>query len=172
MADNSNAAILVSLTPADFGSSHPLAGFRLQREIERAAFSLAGDYKAPAIAMQDFMQGAKATSPLAVTPSYGKGVVPSELEVCLPEYITDSMRAGLLDFDEWMPGFLTPESILTAPETRTTSPVKILRDQTCRCLTQKRIYPIGEGAGYAGGIVSSAVDGVRCAESILLEKDR
>ena len=167
MADNSNAAILVSLTPADFGSPHPLAGFELQRRIERAAYSVSGSFAAPAIGLSDFMKRVEPKN-LPLAPSYKRGVTAAALEACLPEKITDSMRAGISDFDDWMPGFNAEQSILTAPETRTTSPVKIIRDSLYRSPICPRLYLIGEGAGYAGGIVSAATDGVRCAESILL----
>lgn len=169
MADNSNAAHLVSFTPSDFGSDSPLAGIELQRKIEKRAFEVAGGgYKAPAITMNDFMRSAKPSSVYGVKPSYPCGVSAVSVEEYMPSAVADSLRAGIRDFDEWMRGFYYPESVLTGPETRSTSPVRIFRDENYMTPGIYGLYPIGEGAGYAGGIVSSAVDGVRCAERIVL----
>ena len=165
--ENSNAAILVSVTPDDFGSDDPLAGIFLQKSIEERAFGIAGEYKAPAQMLSDFMSD-KATVRLGeVKPTYSRGTVLGRLSDALPEYITDSMKAGLLDFDAWLPGYMTDEAVLTAPETRSTSPVRVLRGESLEAERLCGLYPIGEGAGYAGGIVSSARDGVVCAEKIL-----
>ena len=170
MADNSNAAHLVSFTPDDFGSDSPLAGIELQREIEKQAFLVGGgDYKAPAITMGDFMSGIKPSSISGVKPSYPCGVSPASVEEYMPSAVADSLRCGIRDFDDWMRGFYYPESVLTGPETRSTSPVRVFRDERYMTPGVRGLYPIGEGAGYAGGIVSSAVDGVRCAERIILE---
>lgn len=169
MADNSNAAHLVSFTPSDFGNESVLAGMELQRKIERAAYIAAGeDYKAPAINMYDFIKENAPTEIKGVKPSYPCGVLPVEPEKYLPNDAVLSLREGIKNFDEWMPGFYYPDSVLTGPETRSTSPVRILRDKSYMTPRIFGLYPIGEGAGYAGGIVSSAVDGVRCAESIIL----
>ena len=169
MAENSNAAHLVSFTPSDFGSDHVLAGIELQRKIERRAFVLAGsDYKAPAINMEDFMNKTKPNSIKGVKPSYPCGVLPASTDEYMPNIVSESLRAGIKDFDDWMSGFYYPEAVLTGPETRTTSPVRIFRNEKYMTPDIQGLYPIGEGAGYAGGIVSSAVDGVRCAESIIL----
>ena len=113
------------------------------------------------------MKGRADVSFAGVKPSYPIGVERVEAEKYLPEYVTDSMRLGLLDFDAWLPGFMYPEATLTGPETRTTSPVRVLRGEDFMSLTVNGLYPIGEGAGYSGGIVSSARDGVMCAEAIL-----
>lgn len=165
--ENSNAAFLVSVTPDDFGSSHPLAGMELQRRIERAAFTAGGsDYRAPAVTMSEFMtDSAKALA--SVRPSYPLGVRVTSPRTYLPEYVTDSLRASISDFDDWMPGFYYPDSVLTGAETRTTSPVRILRGESYECEGISGLYPAGEGAGYSGGIVSSAVDGIKCAFSII-----
>jgi len=170
MADNSNAALLVSVTEADFESSSPLAGIELQKKIERAAFICAGaSYKAPAIRLDNFLEGSSCGEISgSVKPSYPLGVVPTRAEEYLPGVIVDSLRAGIADFDNWMGGFANPDAIITGAETRSTSPVRILRDDGGESLTLKGLYPIGEGAGYAGGIVSSATDGVRIAEKIIL----
>ena len=165
MADNSNAAHLVSLTPKDFGSEHPLAGIKLQRRIEKAAFALSDSYKAPSISMGEFL-GLSASGGIA--PSYPVGTVKAAPGEYLPDYVSDSLKAGLYDFDAWMPGFITEGAVLTGPETRSTSPVRVMRGESFEAAGFAGVYPIGEGAGYAGGIVSSAVDGVRCAMAMLL----
>ena len=165
--ENSNAAFLVSVTPDDFGSSHPLAGMELQRRIERAAFTAGGsDYRAPAVTMSDFMTDS-AKDLGSVRPTYPLGVRVTSPRTYLPEYVTDSLRASISDFEEWMPGFYYPDSVLTGAETRTTSPVRILRGESYECEVISGLYPAGEGAGYSGGIVSSAVDGIKCAFSII-----
>ena len=108
----------------------------------------------------------------SVKPSYPVGVTLASPEEYLPSYVTDSLRQGLLDFDEWMRGFYYGDAVLTGPETRTTSPVRVLRGTDYSSVAISGLYPIGEGAGYSGGIVSSARDGVMCAESILLKNTR
>ncbi len=171
-AENSNAAHLVSVTRADFSSEHPLAGLELQRKIEKAAFQAAeSSYKAPAIRMDDFVNDKAAISNFEVNPSYPCGVLPRKTEEYLPKFITESLRLGIVDFDNWMSGFYYPPSVIIGPETRSTSPVRILRDKGFESPKIKGFYPIGEGAGYAGGIVSSANDGIRVAESIINEKE-
>ncbi len=167
MGENSNAAFLVSVTPRDFESDSPLAGFDLQRKIERAAYKLTNSYKAPATTMQSFKDKAKPTSLGNVAPSYKNGVELFSPEEYLPSYITSSLREAISHFDAWMPGFDYADALLTGPETRSTSPVRILRDENYECQALKGLYPAGEGAGYSGGIISSAVDGIKCAEAIL-----
>ncbi|MBE6634655.1 MAG: FAD-binding protein [Ruminococcaceae bacterium] len=170
MAENSNAAHLVSLTPADFGSEHPLAGIDLQRRIERAAYIAGGgNFRAPAISMESFMKNEAPSLSKSLRASYPCGVTAARAEDYLPDFVTDSLRPGIADFDKWMPGFYHPDALLTGAETRSTSPVRIHRNASFMSDAVKGLYPIGEGAGYAGGIVSSAVDGVRAAESILKE---
>jgi len=165
---NSNAAHLVSFTPDDFESDSPLAGLDFQRKIERQAFLTAGgDYKAPAITMEDFMKENSPKSLFEVKPSYPCGVLAAKVEEYMPAAVAPSLRAGINAFDDWMRGFYYPEAVLTGPETRSTSPVRVFRNEKYMTPTVSGLYPIGEGAGYAGGIVSSAVDGVRCAESII-----
>ena len=168
-ADNSNAAHLVSFTPSDFGTDHPLGGMELQRKIEKMAYLCAGGgYKAPAVSMKSFMEKSTPEISSAIKPSYPCGVSPVKVEDYMPEIVSESLREGIVAFDDWMHGFYYPEAILTGPETRSTSPVRILRDENYMTPGIYGLYPIGEGAGYAGGIVSSAVDGVRVAESIIL----
>ena len=168
MADNSNAALLVSVTPDDFPTDDALSGFELQRVIERRAFSLSSDYRAPAFRLDDFLTGRANSSFSVVKPSYPRGTVPNSPDKYLPEYITDSLRVAMTDFDAWLNGYSYPDAILTGPETRTTSPVRILRDEHHRALGLCGVYPAGEGAGYAGGIISSATDGIRTAEKLIL----
>lgn len=166
--ENSNAAFLVSVTPSDFDSDSALAGLDLQRKIEKRAYALTSGYKAPAVTMSDFEKGLKPTSFASVKPTYPIGTEPISAEEYLPEFICESLRSAISDFDEWMPGFRYADAVLTGPETRTTSPVRILRTEKYQSITARGLYPIGEGAGYSGGIVSSAVDGIKCAEAILL----
>ncbi len=166
---NSNSALLVSVTPEDFQSDSPLAGIELQRKIEKAAFSAGGgDYRAPVWRICDFMEKNSTSKIGEVTPTYPRGVELSPPEEYLPRYITESLRAAMRDFDEWMSGFYYPEALMTGAETRSTSPVRVERGENMQSLTIRGLYPAGEGAGYAGGIISSATDGVRAAEALLL----
>jgi uncharacterized FAD-dependent dehydrogenase len=165
--ENSNAAFLVSVTPNDFGTTDPLGGIALQQKIERAAYlSGGGDYKAPAINMEDFV-ASRTPSSRGITPTYPRGTVRTDTREYLPDFITDSIRAAISDFDDWMPGFYYPDAILTGAETRSTSPVRILRDETMQVVGFRGVYTAGEGGGYSGGIISSAADGVRAAIALL-----
>ncbi len=167
--ENSNAALLVGVTPEDFGSDSPLAGIYLQREIEQAAYRVGGStYKAPAQRVEDFLQNRPTKSFHGVSPTYQPGVSPAALAGCLPDYVVRSMQAALPVLGQKLRGFDYPDAILTAPETRSSSPVRVLRDDTLQSPLARGLYPCGEGAGYAGGIVSAAVDGLRCAEALLL----
>ncbi|MBO7196673.1 MAG: FAD-dependent oxidoreductase [Clostridia bacterium] len=171
-ADNSNAAFLVSVTPADFPSDDPLSGIELQRMIEQNAFKVSGgEYKAPSTTMGAFMRSESAVLG-SVNPSYPIGTLPIAPEKYLPGYITDSLRAAIPDFDVWMPGFYMNDAMLTGPETRTTSPVRVTRSGSFEAIGIKGLYPTGEGAGYAGGIISSARDGLMVAESIILKNQK
>ena len=166
---NSNAALLVGITPEDFGSAHPLAGIAFQRKIERAAFEAGGGaYSAPCQRVGDLLEN-RVTTALngSVQPTYRPGVVPGDLRAVLPDYICDSMAEGIRRMGRRLKGFDDPDALLTAPETRSSSPVRILRNETRECPTVRGLFPCGEGAGYAGGITSAAVDGLRCAEEIL-----
>ena len=168
LADNSNSALLVSVTPADFASDHPLAGFDLQRKIERSAFDLTTAFCAPTFRLDDFMMGKGTTTLASVKPSYPRGTVPHSPTEYLPDFITDSLKMAMPDFDAWLGGYYYPDATLTGPETRTTSPVRILRSEDRTADGFAGIYPAGEGAGYAGGIISSATDGIRSAEALIL----
>lgn len=166
-AENSNAAILVSVSPTDFGSDDPLAGVELQEKIERGAYRVSGSYKAPAVRLGNLLEGTPQTVASAVNPSYPLGVVAADPKDYMPEYIPLSIGGAMADFDAWLPGYLYRDAILTGPETRTTSPVCIERGEDGSAVGYIGIYPVGEGAGYAGGIVSSAVDGIKIAEKII-----
>ena len=167
-ADNSNAALLVSVTPEDFGSSDPLAGIELQRRIERGAYRIGSGYVAPAQTLDSFLRGDKAKIG-SVKPSYPRGVCEAELDKLLPDFVAGSLKMAIGDFDDWLSGYKLADAVLTAPETRTTAPVRILRGESLEAVGAFGIYPAGEGAGYAGGIVSSATDGLKCAEALILK---
>ena len=166
-ADNSNAAILVSVTPDDFESDSPLAGIEYQRRIEETVYRLGGEYKAPATRLASLISGEGGGGFGSVIPSYPRGVFSSSPRDYLPDYISDSLKAGFSDFDKWLPGYSFADAVLTGAETRSTSPVRVLRGDDFESLTLRGLYPVGEGAGYAGGIVSSARDGAACALSLL-----
>ncbi len=165
---NANAALLVGIGPADFGDTHPLAGMYLQRRLEQHAFTLGGSsYAAPAQRVEDFMLGRASKRFGDVMPTYQRGVALCNLSACFDREIYDSLREGLLRIDRSMHGFAFGDALLTTVETRSSAPVRILRDETLQSVTLRGFYPCGEGAGYAGGIVSAAVDGIKCAEQIL-----
>jgi len=164
---NANSAFLVNVVPADFGDDHPLAGVHFQRRWEQAAFEIGGrDYRAPAQLLGDFLQGVASSRTGAVTPSYPRGVRFTDLSRCLPEFAVSALREATPLFDRRLRGFATADAVLTGVETRSSSPVRVLRDDTWQS-NLRGVYPCGEGAGYAGGIMSAAVDGMRCAEAVL-----
>ncbi len=166
--ENSNAALLVGITPADFGSDHPLAGIELQRSVEKAAFTAGGEtYNAPCQLVGDFLDGRVSKAFGDVQPTYAPGVSLGDIRNVLPGEITASMAEGIRRMGRYLSGFDSHDALLTAPETRSSSPVRILRGDTRECPTVRGLFPCGEGAGYAGGITSAAVDGLRCAEEIL-----
>lgn len=171
MGENSNSAILVSLSPTDFGSDDALAGIAMQERIERSAYSLTGSYKAPAISASELLSGEISTCDYPITPSFPLGTYKAHPDEYMPRIISASIKKGLLDFDAWLGGFRLDSAVLTGPETRSTSPVRILRGENYEAPTLKGLYPAGEGAGYSGGIVSSATDGVKVALSILSYPD-
>lgn len=166
--ENANSALLVDVQPEDFGSDHPLAGMYLQQDIERRAFILGGKTgKAPAQLVGDLLNGQASTSIRSVNPSYRPGVVMGDLGDLLPDYIISAMREALPLLGRKLRGFDHPDAVLTGPETRSSSPVRIPRGEDLMSVDCRGLYPCGEGAGYAGGITSAAVDGVRCAEAVL-----
>ncbi len=160
--ENANAALLVGVSPADYPSADPLAGVELQRSVERAAFRLGGGYRAPCQRVGDFLARRPSTRFGDVTPTYRPGVFPGDIAACLPSFVTDDLRLALPLLGKKLQGFDHPDALLTAPETRSSSPVRLLRDER-RQSAVGGLYPLGEGAGYAGGIVSAAVDGLRAA---------
>lgn len=164
---NCNAALLVSLRPEDFPGEGVLAGMAWQRALEQAAFRLGGgDYRAPAQRVGDFLAGRPSVGPGVVTPTYRPGVTYTDLRACLPARIADTLARALPALDRRIPGFAAEDAVLTAPETRSSCPVRILRDEGLQS-TLRGLFPCGEGAGYAGGITSAAVDGMRCAEAVI-----
>ena len=165
--ENANAALLVGVSPADFGSPHPLAGVEFQRKWEGLAYKLGGEsYRAPAQLVGDFLRGRPSTAWGSVKPSYRPGVVFAELKNCLPAYVIETLKEAIVFFDTRVRGFAMPDAILTGVETRSSSPLRINRDED-HLSNIGGLYPVGEGAGYAGGIMSSAVDGVKTAEKIM-----
>lgn len=173
---NCNAALLVNVGPEDFGGSDdaPLAGVEFQRQIEQAAFRLAGaDYQAPCQTVADFLAGQASRSFGRVRPSYLPGVRPADLAGCLPPFVAEALCQGLPLLAARLPLLAEPDGLLTAPETRSSSPVRLLRSlEDGQSLNLPGLYPCGEGAGYAGGIVSAAVDGIRQAENVLKQAGR
>ena len=165
---NANSALIAQVTRSDFGSEHPLAGVQFQRKLERAAFLAGGStYAAPVQLVGDFLKGKTSSRFGEVIPSYGAGTAFCDMREVLPTPIMETLQAAILDMDRRLKGFANPEAVLTAVETRTSSPLRIERDETMQSAV-KKIYPCGEGAGYAGGITSSAADGLRVAEAIFL----
>ncbi len=164
--DNANSAVLVSVDTKDFGGDHPLAGIEFQRKLEKQAFELGGGkYFAPAQLVGDFINNTRTTAFGNVIPSYKPGVTPANLNECLPIDICDALKQGLNDMDKRIFGFLSHDAVLTAVESRSSSPVRIIRDEKMFS-NIIGLIPCGEGAGYAGGIVSAAVDGIKCAEAL------
>ena len=167
--ENGNSALLVESRPEDFGSADPLAGVEFQRIWERRAFELGGrTFRAPAQRVGDVLAGRGSDRFGAVLPSYRPGVVAADLSLCLPGFVPPILREAILHFDRRLRGFALPDAVLIGVETRSSSPVRILRDASFQSVV-RGLYPAGEGAGYSGGIVSSAVDGIRAAEAIARE---
>jgi uncharacterized FAD-dependent dehydrogenase len=164
---NANAGIVVGVTPEDFPGDDPLAGIALQRKLEARAFQLGGgNYDAPAQLVGDFIEGKPSTQLGSVEPSYQPGVHLTDLASCLPDYAIEAIREALPAFDRQIKGFAMKDAVLTGVETRTSSPLRITRDDDCQSVNVKGLYPAGEGAGYAGGILSAGVDGIRVAEAV------
>ncbi|MDD4358320.1 MAG: hypothetical protein PHY30_00715 [Candidatus Pacebacteria bacterium] len=165
--ENSNSALLVNIYPSDFESDHPLAGIEFQRKWERRAFEVGGkNYDAPIQLVGDFLKDKSSFEPKDIQPTYMPGVNLTSLKDCLPNYVVDSLKEALPLFDNKIRGFANEGAILTGIETRSSSPLRILRNENFET-NVLGIYPIGEGAGYAGGITSSAIDGMILAEKII-----
>ena len=163
---NANSALLVSVHPEDFYKESPLDGQSYQEQYERAAFEVAGDYRAPGNLVGEFLQGQIAQRYRSVKPSYPHGVVFCDLHRCLPDYVVEALREAIPLMDRKLRGFADPDAVMTGVETRSSSPVRILRGEDHQCAIPG-IYPMGEGAGYAGGIVSAAIDGLKTAMAAL-----
>ncbi len=166
--ENANAALLVTLNPKDFPYEGPLGGVRWQQEIEKNAFVVGGgNYCAPAQRVGDFLTGKPSIQGGSVTPTYRPGVTWCDLCQVLPEKITGALKKAIPMLDGNLKGFADEDAVLTAPETRSSSPVRILRREDKQSESIEGFYPAGEGAGYAGGIMSAAIDGMLCAEALL-----
>ena len=164
---NANSALIAQVTRADFDSDSPLAGVEFQRKLERAAYAAGGgNYAAPVQLVGDFLRDKESSSFGEVLPTYAAGATFADLRAVLPAPITQALKTAILDMDRKLKGFAASDAILTAVETRTSSPVRIERDENCQSIGAKGLYPCGEGAGYAGGITSSAADGIRVATAV------
>lgn len=165
--ENANGALLVNITPEDFEGKSVLEGIYFQKDLEKKAFELGGsNFYAPIQKVGDFFKNKKTTELGNVKPTYKPGVTFSNLQEILPTYVTETLKEGIIDFDKKIKGFADKDAILTGVETRSSSPVRILRDENLES-NIKGIYPCGEGAGYAGGIMTAAIDGIKCAIKIL-----
>ncbi|MCP4866387.1 MAG: NAD(P)/FAD-dependent oxidoreductase [Alteromonas sp.] len=166
---NANSAIVVGITPEQDYPGHPLAGIELQRRLEELAFKAGGEnYNAPGQLIGDFLAGKPSAELGEVTPSYTPGVTLTDLSKVVPDYVTQAIREAIPAFDRQIKGFAKADGTLTGVETRTSSPVCIKRDKDYQSVNVKGLYPAGEGAGYAGGIWSAGIDGIRVAEALAL----
>lgn len=165
---NSNSAVAVSVTKNDYDGT-PMGAIEFQRKIERAAFAEGGsDYCAPIMLVGDFLSGKVGSEPTRVLPTYRDGAVrPADMSRIFPSFVTEELKRGLVSFDKKLRGFASADAVISGAETRTSAPVRILRGEDLRALGKGRIYPCGEGAGYAGGITSAAIDGIRVALKIM-----
>lgn len=166
--ENANAALLVTLNPEDFPDKSPLGGMYWQRRIEETAFRAGGsNYRAPAQLVGDFLRGVPSTVLGRIQPTYRPGVTLCDLHQVLPRRITAVLEQAIPALGKQLAGYDNPEAVMTAPETRSSSPVRILRGENLQSVSLSGLYPCGEGAGYAGGIMSAAVDGLLCAEALI-----
>jgi uncharacterized protein len=166
---NANAGIVVGLIPDDYApyGDGPLAGVAFQRHWERQAFLAGGgDYRAPAQRVGDFLLGQPSTTLGTVEPSYKPGVTPTDLALCLPDFVVAAMREALPRFEKQIPGFSMADAVMTGVETRTSSPIRIPRGADGHSTNTRGLFPAGEGAGYAGGIMTAGIDGIRAAEAL------
>jgi uncharacterized FAD-dependent dehydrogenase len=169
---NANAGIVVGITPEDYPAG-PLAGIDFQRELESRAYVLGGsNYNAPGQLVGDFIAGKSSQEFGEVLPSYQPGVSLGELDSALPTYAIEAIREALPAFDRQIRGFAMNDAVLTGVETRTSSPVRVRRGADFQSVNTRGLYPAGEGAGYAGGIMSAAIDGIRIAEAVSLAMSR
>lgn len=164
---NSNSAVLVNIVPEDFKDSSVLAGIYFQKDLEEKAFKLGGsNYYAPIQRVEDYLKNKKSEFIGKIKPTYNPGVTLSNLNTIFPDFVNDTLKEGILNFDKKLKGFANPDAILTGVETRSSSPVRIIRNENL-ISNIDGVYPCGEGAGYAGGIMSASVDGIKCAIAIL-----
>ncbi len=167
---NANSALLVNVTPEDLPGADPLEGIALQRACERIAYDLGGGaYRAPAQLVGDFLSRTASTGSGSIAPTYPLGVTWTALDDALPRHIIDTLRAGIPLLGRKLKGFDAADAVLTGVESRSSAPVTVVRDRDCVAIGAPGLYPCGEGAGYAGGIMSAATDGIRCAEAVLRE---
>ena len=165
------AILLVNIYTDDNTSDHPLAGMYLQREIEEKAFAAGGyDYSAPITRISDLLGTELPENAELVSPSYRPGTKNALPEDYLPDYVCETLRLGIPEMGKKIAGFDAPEAVITGVESRSSSPVRIIRDDTLQSPSLRGLYPCGEGAGYAGGIVTAAVDGMKCAEAVCQDK--
>ncbi|MFH0766839.1 MAG: hypothetical protein V1920_01960 [Bacillota bacterium] len=165
--ENANSALLVNISPDDYDSKHPLAGVEFQRQFEKKAYHLGGEnYFAPIQLVGDFLKNQQSNQIGSVKPSYRPGVKFVKMTDLLPTYVTDTMKEAIIEFDRKLKGFALSDAVLTGVETRSSSPIRIVRDDNHES-NILGLYPMGEGAGYAGGIMSSAVDGIKTAEKVI-----
>ena len=161
---NANSALLVNVTTEDFPSDDPLSGVDFQEKIENKAFVLAGsNYKAPAQYVADFLG---TDTKEKIEPTYRPGVTFCNISEVFPNFVTDTLKLAINEFDRKLKGFADGGAVMTAPETRSSAPVRIVRDKESYMAEIFGLYPAGEGAGYAGGIMSAAVDGIKVAETV------
>ena len=167
---NANSGLVVDISPERDFPGDPLAGVALQRRLEELAFAAGGsDYRAPGQRVEDFLAGRPSDHFGVVTPSYKPGVKPTDLAGCLPGFVIEAIREALPVFGRQIPGYDHPDAVMTGVETRTSSPIRIRRGADFQSINTRGLYPAGEGAGYAGGILSAAVDGIKVAEALALE---
>ena len=163
---NANSAVLVSVAPEDFGGG-PLGGAEFIQRLEQRAFQMGKSGRAPASLTREFISGGSSFTTGRVEPTYSLGVEPADLGALFPEFVSTPLRNGLRYFDRRIPGFSDSDSILTAIETRSSSPVRLPRNEAGYAACADNLFPCGEGCGYAGGIMSAAVDGIRTAVRIM-----
>ncbi len=169
--ENANSGLLANVFPEDLAGSHPLAGVYLQDQVEKKAFEMGGgDYKAPATLVADFLKKKASTAQGSVTPTYSRGVVWTDVSQALPDYIHETLRASIVPMARKLKGFDMADAVLTGVESRSSSPVRITRDKSCESIDYQGVWPCGEGAGYAGGIMSAASDGMRVAFALMQKR--
>ena len=166
--ENSNSAVVVSITPSDFGNT-ALGGIAFQRLIEQKAYAAAGGEGAPVQTIGNFLSGSVTKQFGDIKPSFKPSPIPADLNECLPSFVSAGIKHALADFGRMLTGFDSEDAVLTGVETRTSAPLRILRNETLQSVDIAGLYPAGEGAGYAGGIVSAAVDGIKCAQALMMQ---